>query len=209
MMRPPMPVYPIYLVIHQKAIAEGKITLKYSGRLTPELALKCAPEYRSILEEIVSKGWRYLYIETMGRYSIELDLSGRPSRIIPYAADWYVTGRFFIDVELSKPLPELKVEGVDEFRINISTKNFPRAVTVDLAKQVITYIESVFWDWSDEWINDQEKLSNALEVYPVVKWLIEEKKFKLHENLSEERCRELLQKFAEYESKIGVTKLEG
>ncbi|MEM3953241.1 MAG: hypothetical protein QXP74_07545, partial [Nitrososphaerota archaeon] len=89
MMRPPMPAYPVYLVVNQKAVAEGKLILKYSGRLTPELALKCAPEYKAILEEIMSKGWKYLYIETMGRYSIELDLSGKYSRIIPYTADWF------------------------------------------------------------------------------------------------------------------------
>ncbi|MBS7654642.1 MAG: hypothetical protein QXO01_03305 [Nitrososphaerota archaeon] len=193
--------YPTFLITNQKAVANGKLTLEYDGRLTPELVLKNFLEYKSILDEITLKGWKYLYIEMTGKYFVELEFSGQPSRIIPYAADWFTKGRFSIDVELGKPFPEVKIKEVDEFHINISTKSFPRSVTVELVKQIITYVENTFWDWMDEWMEDKEKLSKAFEVYEVVRWLMEEKKFKLHENLHEERCRGLLQKFREYESK--------
>ncbi|MEM2216738.1 MAG: hypothetical protein QXP57_09280 [Nitrososphaerota archaeon] len=194
------------LVSNRAAPTTGKLIMEFVNRLPPTLVLQFFPGYKKLLDEIASKNWKYLYIETFGKYLLELEFQGEACKIIPHSPDWFLKGRFSINVELGKPLPELKVEGVDEFRINISTESFPRAVTIDLVKQVITYIESIFWDWNDEWINDQEKLSKASEVYTVVKWLIEEKKFKLHENLSEERCKELLQKFVRYDSESGVKK---
>jgi hypothetical protein len=97
----------------------------------------------------------------------------------------------------------LKIKEVNEFRINISTSSFSRAVTLDIAKQIITtYIEDCFWNRKDSWREDKEKLSRALEVYEVVKWLLNEKNFQLYDGLSEKKVKDLSQKFDELRAEV-------
>jgi len=189
------------LISNRPASTNGKLILEYNDRLIPELVLNQFSQYKEFLDEILLKGWRYLYIEVKGKYSLELELSGQECRIIPQTPDWYIKGHFLMEVRLEKPVPELKIKEVDEFRINISTRSFPRTVTLDLAKHIITYIEDCLWNWDDSWRRDKEKLSRALEVYEVVKWLLDEKNFQLHESLSEKKVKNLLRKFDEYKSR--------
>jgi hypothetical protein len=60
---------------------------------------------KKFLDEILLKGWRYLYIEVKGKYFIELELSGQECRIIPHIPDWYIKGHFLIEVKLGKFVP--------------------------------------------------------------------------------------------------------
>ncbi len=184
-------------IFHLKGKAKGKLTLEYTGKLNPEEVLKTFPEFREALNEIKSKGWRYVYIEITGKSFIELEVADYPCRIIPYGV-WAGANAFTLDIDLGRKLPEVKVGEVEQFRINIASKTFPRAATVDLAKKVITYIEEGFWNWRNEWKDDESKLQPAKEVYEIVKWLIEEKKFKLHENYQEARFQELKREIEKY-----------
>jgi len=176
--------------------AKGKLSLELNKR-TPEEILKFHPEIRSMLEAIKEKGWKYLYIETKGRAVAEVDLEKNPCKLMPYA-EYGGRGYWTIDVEIEKP-PETKdVPEVQEFRINVCTKSFPRAATVDLSKGVITYLHDPFWKWESGWEKDPKKLSEAKEVYDVAKWLLEDKKLKLHENMSIERYKEICKILEEF-----------
>jgi hypothetical protein len=181
-------------ILHVKGVARGKLTLEYSGRLIPEKVLETFPEYKKMLDEIKEKGWRYVYIEISGKSLIDLEISDYPCKVIPYGV-WAGPNAFTLDIDLGRKLPELKVGEVEQFRINIASKSYPRIVTVDLAKQVITYIDENFWNWKDEWKDDEQKLQPAREAYEVVKWLVEEKKFKLHEEYRAEKYQEIKEKF--------------
>lgn len=185
-------------ILGKKGFVHGNISLEFSGKIIPEDILSSFEEFKLLLEEIKSKGFRYLYIETEGKYSVEINLTNQECSIYPLDDFRYIKDpRVAISVEiLAKQLPEkVKIKEVTKFKINISTDVYPRAVTVDLAKNIILYIHETFWNWNDEWINDEEKLSQALKIYEVVKWLLEEKMFKLHEDLNIEHCRNLLEKF--------------
>jgi hypothetical protein len=184
-------------ILHMKGVARGRLTIEYTGRLIPEEVLKTFTEYKEMLNEIKEKGWRYIYIEITGKSLMELEVTDYPCKIIPYGV-WAGADAFTLDIDLGRRLPEVRVGEVEQFRINIATKSFPRAVTVDLAKQVITYVEENFWNWKDEWKDDQSRLQPAKEVYEVVKWLIEERKFKLHENYQIEKYQEIKEKFEKY-----------
>lgn len=190
----------ISTIIHQRGFASGKLTLEFSGKIIPEDALNTFPEFKAILNEIKERNWRYVYIQTNGKTVVEFDLSNQPCKIIPYGV-WGGPGTFTVDIEMGRNMPDAKIVSVDEFRINVATKNLPRATTVDIARRTITYIDDNFWNWRDEWENDESKLTLALEVYEVVKWLVEDKEFKLHENYSPERYQDLKVKFEELTSR--------
>jgi hypothetical protein len=181
-------------ILNQKGLTAGKLKIEFSGILTPEDVLKENPELKNILNEIKEKGWRYLFIHTSGKTAIEFDISNQPSKIIPYGI-WSGEGNYTINIDIGKNISEPKIKSVEEFRINISIKDLPRAVTIDIVKKLITYIDENFWNWKDEWTTDENKLSLATGVYEVVKWLIEEKKFELAENYNKERYTQLLETF--------------
>lgn len=169
--------------------ARGRLSLELEERI-PDRILKFRPEIRLMLEAIVKKGWRYLYIETRGTAVAEVDLEMKPCKLMSYGE---TIGREYCSIEIiTERFPEIKdIKEVEEFSINISTKSFPRAVTVDLSDGVVTYLQDAFWKWESGWEKDPEKLSKAKEVYGVAKWLLEDKKLKLHENFSIERYREI------------------
>ena len=178
----------------EKGVASGGLNLEYRGRVPPELLVKNYPEFKEFLEEVKERGWKYLYIDNNCKYVLELSFSNQPCRILPTGV-WSGEGVYSVVIDIGMSLPDIKIQEVEEFRINICTKSFPRAVTINLPKKMVMYIHEPLWNWVDEWINDQEKLLQALEVYEVVRWLIREKKFNLHETLDEKRCNELLEKF--------------
>lgn len=79
---------------------------------------------------------------------------------------------------------------------NIFTRNaFPRAVTIDVQKKSIMYVNDVFWKWEDELIKKESKKTRAIEIYDLLKWLIEEEEFQLSQGYDADRWRELSEKF--------------
>lgn len=198
----------ISLIVHQRGIAQGKLTLEFTGRVLPEDVLKFFPNFKIFLDEIKERNLRYIYIQTNGKTIVEFDVTNQPSKIIPYGV-WSGQRSFTINIDVGSNIPNIKIGAVEEFRINIATKNLPRAATVDLAKNLVTYIDESFWNWTDDWKTDESKLSLALEVYDVVKWLVEDKKFTLHENYSLERYQELKEKFIKLHSHLVTNKNSG
>lgn len=170
----------------------GHLRIVYSGRMIAEDILRFHPELQLILDEIVKMGWKYLYIETKGKAVAEVDL-----KECPYELDTHDYHNK-IEVEMGqKPLEIEDVPEVEEFKINVSTKSYPRAATVDLSKGVVTYLHDAFWGWEKGWEKDSRKLAEAREVYEVVRWLLDIKKLRLDASYSMERCdvlSKLLQK---------------
>ena len=173
--------------------------LESSDRMFPEEILKFHPELQSFLDEIEKKGWRYLYIETKGTAVAEIDLDGLQYRIRRDGTDHPLfrssamgVGQTMLEIAIGQRTP--KLSGVPEagiFRINVSTKSFPQAVTVDITKGLVTYLNDAFWGWQKEWERDEKKLSEAKEVHEVAEWLLEVKKQKLHESYNVDRYNEI------------------
>ncbi|MEM2910088.1 MAG: hypothetical protein QXO01_03345 [Nitrososphaerota archaeon] len=173
--------------------AKGKVSIRVM-RTAPDEIVKYRQDIRSWLDAIKEKGWTFLYIEAKAWGVAEVDVENKPFRLFPTAwtphTGTRAEARFVLDIDVST-WPEIKdVSEVEIFRINICTKSFPRSVSVDLSKGLITYVNEAFWNWESGWEKDPEKLSQALEVYEVIKWLIDEKKLTLSENYNLERYKE-------------------
>ena len=175
--------------------ASGKVTLQMRGIMPAEDVLRFHPELQERLDEIVRLGWRYLYIEASG--TALRDVEGDK---MPYV--WAVdpssteldTPRQHTLITLDAGERPLRITGVpmvEAFRINISTKHFPRAATLDLSKGIVTFLHDPFWRWEKGWERDEKKRSDALEVYEVAKWLLDSKGLKLMEPFTMERYKAL------------------
>ena len=180
--------------------AKGSLHFRSTGLMQPSEALKFRPDIRAQLEDIKNQGWKYLFIEVIGTVQGALELENTPFKISSFGS---------LRMGESIPLNVLQLTignrspaivgtpEVKEFRINICTKSFPRAATVDLAAGTVTYIHDPFWRWERGWENDKEKLSEAREVQEVAAWLLDVKKYKLIEPFKLERYQELSALFRE------------
>ncbi len=175
--------------------AKGNLTLRARGIMQAEDVLKYHQEIQVQLDEIVRQGWKYLYIEIVGTAVGEVAVENLPYHIRQGAAPGMkAMGRSsqVLEITIDRQLPNLKdVPDVQEFRVNVCSKSFPRAATVDLAKGIVTYLHDPFWKWEKGWESDKKKISDAREVYEIAAWLIDAKKFKLIDALQPERYREL------------------
>jgi hypothetical protein len=181
--------------------SSGSLTLKSSGAMPAWLILKYHPEIQAQIDDVAKQGWKYLYIETRATAVTELPMGSSPYRLFPsvspgnpYAGPQKPKNVF--EVVMDQGLPEVKdIPEVLEFRINVCSKSFPRAATVDLVKGVITYLHDPFWRWEKGWEADKSKLSEAREIYEIATWLIDVKKFVLIDVFKPERYRELVETF--------------
>jgi hypothetical protein len=110
------------------------------------------------------------------RDTSEIDLDGSPYKV--RIGDIQGTSEMgphqnVLEIELGQKLLTFSaVPQVQMFRINVSTKSFPRAVTVNIAKGLVTYLNEAFWGWQNRWERDEKRLSKAKEVHHVAKWLL-------------------------------------
>jgi hypothetical protein len=170
---------------------KGNLSLEYTGLVHPADVLHYHPELKARLDEILEQGWTYLFIETRARSVSNLDIEDRTYKLTADGRGYYVV------IELGETPPEVNgMPEVTELRINICTKSFPRAATIDLTKDAVTYVHEAFWQWQEEWRGDPIKLAKATEVYEVARWLLDVKKMIPHEELKMERFRELSKLFA-------------
>jgi hypothetical protein len=170
--------------------SKGKLSLEYTDMVSPLAVLNFHPELKGQLDEITQQGWTYLFIESRAKSVCDVDID-QAYRLLEDGAGYYV------QLFLGEGPPGITgMPEVTEFRINICTKSFPRAATIDLTKGMVTYIHEAFWEWQDEWKNDPTKLLQATEVYEVAKWLLDVKKMKLQEDFKLERFAALSKLFA-------------
>jgi hypothetical protein len=181
--------------------ASGSLTLRCNGRLGVEDILKFHPEIRAHLDDIAKQGLRYIYIENRCIAEADLPVESSRYRIAP-APPFLKQSRdaahpeLVVEVTIGQRPPEVRaVPEVTEFRVNVSSKSFPRAATVDLATGLVTYLHDSFWRWENGWEEDVKRLSDAREVYEVAAWLLDVKKFRLIEEFKEERYEELARIF--------------
>lgn len=163
--------------------------------MQPMDVLRHHPEMQAQLDEITKHGWKYLFIETVGTVEAEVVLGASTFRMtsrLPQGV--YRDGQptYFLELEVGDQLPTITgVPEISEFRVNVCSRSFPRAATVDLSKGLVTYIGDHFWRWEKGWEEDKKKLSDAREVQEIASWLIEVKGYKLIEAFKLERYQEL------------------
>lgn len=178
---------------------KGRITLQSAGWMQAPEVLKFYPEIRAQLDDITKQGWKYLHIDITGTAVAELILEKSKFRI--YGRATAVRGTLpnnILELEIGGRMPTIvAIPEVKEFIVNVCSKSFPRAATVDLAKGLVTYLHDPFWKWERGWENDKRRLSDAREVQEIATWLLDVKKYKLIEGLDPARYQELSALFKE------------
>jgi len=178
--------------------ANGNVTLKFKGVMQPSDVLRFHPEIQAQLDEVEKKGWKYLFIKTEGTAVTGFKAEAMPCRI---RASTSFNSRStppppVLELNLGQmPLDLTGMPEVQEFVVNVSSKTFPRAATIDLVSRSTTYIHEAFWKWDKAWAADATKTSQAKEVYEVARWAIEEKRYNLAEPFSVPRYNELAREF--------------
>ena len=182
--------------------AKGSLSLTSTGSIAPEDIVKFHPEIREHLDGIVKQGWRYQHVEARGTAVSEVSpdgsaywLGAAPAFMRLAKATMAGTiakTEYGLVVYFGTKPPEVQaVPEVLDFRIAISSKNFPSAAAVELVKGDVYYLQDSFWKWEKGWETDPKKVADAREVYAVARWLLEDRKFKLAEGLKPERYQEL------------------
>jgi len=131
--------------------AEGHLSL-LTARMIPLEILTFHPEIQKTLDEVEKKGWKYLYIETIATSRAEITLVKSRFRIVRSPRKLADDGHSIeaadnvVELSIGRELPEIKaIPEVRLFRVNICSKSFPRAATVDLSKLEVTYLHDPFW----------------------------------------------------------------
>lgn len=177
----------------EKGVARGKLILKCPGRAPLSEIFKIHVDIESLLAEIESKGWRHFYVDHEASLIGEINFEGEEYQIVPWSI---LKGPYGMVIDIKWNFPQITGIELEKLIYNIFSKNtFPRAITVDLQKKIITYINDVFWNWEEEWVKDESKKNKALEVYEFVRWFIGEKGFQLGPNYSHERYAKLSEIF--------------
>lgn len=155
------------------------------------------PEIQSVLDEIVKMGWKYIFVETRATAVAELELpwcnfSLKPAHPDDPAPEVRNSPESLLELDIGAlPLRITGITKVQAFRVSVSSKSIPRAVTADLVSQAVTEISDLLWKWEQGWAADQARVSEALEAHEIVSWLVDTRGFHLAENLSLDRYREL------------------
>ena len=168
------------------------------------------PEIQEKLDEIEANGWEYLFLESIATAFAELDLeksdySIRNLNAVIDMEELLLPEEKLLELRMGSDIPKIvSVREVQKFEISISTKNLRRAVTVDLAKNVVTSLGDQFWKWEKDWESDVKKLSDARTVLKIASWFLNEKGYKLDDSLSRARYDESVPSFRQVTTRLNV-----
>ncbi|MEM2374409.1 MAG: hypothetical protein QXI11_08230 [Thermoproteota archaeon] len=183
----------------EKGIVRGKLVLRCPGKAPFSEIVKMRPDVESLLAEIESKGWRHFYVDHEASLVGEIEFDNVEYQIVPWSI---LRGPYGMVIDIKWGFPQVTGIELEKLVYNIFTTNtFPRAVTIDVQKKSITYVNDVFWKWEDEWIKEESKKTRAIEIYDLLKWLIEEKEFQLSQEYDADKWRELSEKFEKIKSR--------
>jgi hypothetical protein len=164
------------IVPPRTGVLEGKLDIQVEKFLALDDIVPHVASARDFLNEVLQKSWRYLFIDGYGRAVMELEVGSSPYN---FKLDEHPHGGFCyaISVDFGRRLPKMQVKDIanlERFIVNICSKQFPRAVTVDLTKNEITYVHDTLWV-----SKGKESREDAKEVFDILRWLVDVKKFKL------------------------------
>lgn len=178
-----------------------KSTIRIEGELnvSKDIILRFHPELKGLLKEIKERGWSYSFVNVKGKAHVVLDLNKIEFRLEyypPRIEELEEEGVYEIRAEVgSEPPAALEVEAIDSFQLAVSTQHARDCVEVDPVGRIITYIQDVLWDGirlGKE--RGAERLSEAREVYEVVKFFLD-KGYGLKNSYTVEKYKQLVDLF--------------
>ena len=166
-------------------LVDGRLNTQLESSLAADELLTHVPGAQDFFDELSKRGWRHYFIDGYGTIEVELAVSSLP---YTFQHEEHPRGGFSyrLSVDFGRLTPRLHLKSIinlERFVLNICSKHFPRAVTVDLAKNEVTYMHDALW------VSKGEEAKGILEI---LQWLIEEKKFILGVSGGKERYQELV-----------------
>ena len=155
--------------------ANGKIQIETEVPLTlDELCRYCQTE-KAFLDELADKGWRYYFIDGYGKVVKEIDIASPYTFLVTEHPRGGFTYQLSFDFQRSMPDAVLKdIHSLDRFVVNVCSKDYPRGVTVNLASKEVTFVHESLWISKGDGCTEEAK-----DVLRILRWLVEEKGFKL------------------------------
>lgn len=166
----------------------GKLEVQTERFITLDELLKHFPSAGAFLNELTEMGRHYYFIDGQGIVVLEIDVNATEYK---WQTQEHQRGGFAYNLvmDFGRQLPKIYVKRIvnlDRFIVNICSKDYSRAVTVDLKHHTITYVHDSLWDSKEKRLTEE-----ASDVLKLLQWLIDEKKFKLEMKGGMERYRKL------------------
>jgi hypothetical protein len=161
-----------------KGVMGGKLRVNSTRFLTVNELRDHSGTVKNILNELEKKGWRFLLIDAHGVVTMEMDIEDAN-----YVWQAYEAPRggfaYTLNFDFGRRIPRLSLVQVVKLEscvINIRSQEYHRAVTVDLVTNEITYVHESLWEAKGKAVQ-----KDACNVFEILKWLIEEKRFNFKE----------------------------
>ena len=166
----------------------GRLEVRTERFITIDELLKHYPAKKAFLDELTGMGRRYYLIDGHGTVVLEMELA---SAAYQWQTQEHPRGGFAynLSIEFGRQLPKLEAKSIaqlDRFIVNICSKDYSRAVTVDLKNNEISYVHDSLWETKGSTLS-----AEARDVLAILQWLIEKKKFKLTASGGMPRYRKL------------------
>ncbi|MDP2916462.1 MAG: hypothetical protein Q8O16_00870 [Dehalococcoidia bacterium] len=167
----------------------GKLEVQTQRFITVDELRTHLPSARAFLDEVTKKGRRYLFIDGFGEVLMEVDIEAAEYK---WQTSEHPRGGFAysLSMDFGRRLPKVRLKeivNVDRFIVNICSKDYPRGVTVDLIKSEVTYVHDCLWVTKGKGC-----AAEAKDVLKILKWLVEDKKFKLAADGGKRRYQQLV-----------------
>jgi hypothetical protein len=167
----------------------GKLEVEAERFITFNELCSHVPPVKAFFDELDKKGLKYLLIDSHGKVVMEITLEAAPYTWQTHDAPrGGVTYKLAFD--FGRHLPRMgpkNVISLENCIINIRTRDYARGVTVDLIQKAVTYVHDALWVSRGEGCAREAK-----EVLQILRWLVEDKKFKLEVSGGESYYRELM-----------------
>ncbi len=167
----------------------GKLVLEAEKSIALDELLAHVSSAKKFLDELSAEGWKYHFIDGYGKVVFEFNLDSYPYNWQTYE---HPRGGFAykLILDFERRLPKLQLVSiirVDRFIVNILSKDYPRAVTVDLLKNEIVYVHDSLWVAGGDSCYEEAK-----DVLKILVWLVDTKKFNITVSGGKDRYKELV-----------------
>jgi hypothetical protein len=184
----------IPIVPPPQGVMGGKLEVETPRFLTVNELREHAGAINEFLKELEMKSWRFLLIDSHGLVVMEMELEEAS-----YVWKMYEAPRggyaYALSFDFGRRLPKLtpkRIVRLENCIFNICSAEFPRAVTIDLTTNEITYVHECLWVQKGKGCHKE-----ACNVLKILRWLVEEKQFLFQDGEGNTHYRDIIKTMGE------------
>ena len=167
----------------------GKLDVETERFVTFDELYKHLPRAKAFFDELEKKGRTFFFIDCHCKVVLETELESAV-----YVWQMYEAPRggyaYKLAFDFGRRLPKLnlkKIVSLERCVVNICSRDYARGVTIDLTKNEITYVHDSLWVSRGEGCAEEAK-----DVLEILRWLVEDKKYKIAVSGGERHYRDLV-----------------